>query len=343
MRVDPRRDHSFRVPRPDLSAKLATPNACTGCHDDKTAVWATSKVKEWFPDGRTGAPHYGETLHAGRARPGVSTAEKLIELALDKDQPAIARATALDLLRRSPALGALERISPLLKEESDLVRSAALRLFQNAPAALKAKTGLSLLDDPVKTVRLEAARLMIGIPLDGLSSEEKAAAHREIGMYQRSLFSRADFPETQMQIAGLAMVLRDFGTAQQALRTAVTMDPQLADAWLTLARIHVALHQPERARKTLEQAARNIPDNATVQFQLGALYSLARDHDRAIAALEKSLNLAGPSPALLDMLAVNHLASGNLEKARAHANELVSKYPAHRPSSLVRQLLQLPK
>jgi predicted CXXCH cytochrome family protein len=32
MDVDPRRDHSLRVPRPDLSVKLGTPNACTGCH-----------------------------------------------------------------------------------------------------------------------------------------------------------------------------------------------------------------------------------------------------------------------------------------------------------------------
>ncbi len=32
MLVDPRRDHSLRVPRPDLSVKLGTPNACTGCH-----------------------------------------------------------------------------------------------------------------------------------------------------------------------------------------------------------------------------------------------------------------------------------------------------------------------
>jgi tetratricopeptide (TPR) repeat protein len=32
MDVDPRRDHSMRVPRPDLSVKLGTPNSCTGCH-----------------------------------------------------------------------------------------------------------------------------------------------------------------------------------------------------------------------------------------------------------------------------------------------------------------------
>jgi predicted CXXCH cytochrome family protein len=32
MDVDPRRDHSLRVPRPDLSVQFGTPNACTGCH-----------------------------------------------------------------------------------------------------------------------------------------------------------------------------------------------------------------------------------------------------------------------------------------------------------------------
>ena len=32
MEVDARRDHSLRIPRPDLSVKLGTPNACTGCH-----------------------------------------------------------------------------------------------------------------------------------------------------------------------------------------------------------------------------------------------------------------------------------------------------------------------
>ncbi len=32
MAVDPRRDHSLRVPRPDLSVSIGTPNACSGCH-----------------------------------------------------------------------------------------------------------------------------------------------------------------------------------------------------------------------------------------------------------------------------------------------------------------------
>ena len=47
MDVDPRRDHSFRIPRPDLSVKLGTPNACTRCHiRDQSLPGAASGGRE---------------------------------------------------------------------------------------------------------------------------------------------------------------------------------------------------------------------------------------------------------------------------------------------------------
>ncbi len=51
MVVDARRDHSIRVPRPDLSVAIGTPNACTQCHTDRSAAWAASAVATWFPTG----------------------------------------------------------------------------------------------------------------------------------------------------------------------------------------------------------------------------------------------------------------------------------------------------
>ena len=41
---DWRADHSMRVPRPDLSQSLDTPNACNGCHKDKSNEWAAAAV-----------------------------------------------------------------------------------------------------------------------------------------------------------------------------------------------------------------------------------------------------------------------------------------------------------
>jgi HEAT repeat protein len=40
MEVHARRDHSIRVPRPDLSVQLGTPNACTACHLDQAKLKA---------------------------------------------------------------------------------------------------------------------------------------------------------------------------------------------------------------------------------------------------------------------------------------------------------------
>ena len=48
MEIDERRDHSLRVPRPDLSVSLGTPNACSSCHiedvitDDGNRIAAVS-------------------------------------------------------------------------------------------------------------------------------------------------------------------------------------------------------------------------------------------------------------------------------------------------------------
>ena len=46
MVVHDRRDHSMRVPRPDLSVSIGTPNACTQCHTDRSAEWAAKAVAE---------------------------------------------------------------------------------------------------------------------------------------------------------------------------------------------------------------------------------------------------------------------------------------------------------
>lgn len=98
MDVDPRRDHSLRVPRPDLSVSLGTPNACSGCHvedtlqsidpslhDDlseyadwlqlaeagneqvaeaieKTDAWCDAACEQWYGEDRKQPPHFAEPI-----------------------------------------------------------------------------------------------------------------------------------------------------------------------------------------------------------------------------------------------------------------------------------------
>ena len=70
MVVDPRHDHSFRIPRPDLSVKLGTPNACNDCHSDKSPQWAAAAVEQWFGPDRKGFQTYAAAFHAARTDAG---------------------------------------------------------------------------------------------------------------------------------------------------------------------------------------------------------------------------------------------------------------------------------
>ena len=132
MEVDDRRDHSIRVPRPDLSASIGTPNACTQCHADQTADWGAQRIAEWFPHGRQTRPHFGVALYAGRT--GAANAEPLLDaLIADQDQPAIARASALALLAPVATPASEAAVKAALADPNPLVRAAVPRALPAAP------------------------------------------------------------------------------------------------------------------------------------------------------------------------------------------------------------------
>src|SRR4030042_3607116 len=94
-RFDPR----FRIPRPDLSLRIGTPNGCHRCHQDRTDEWCEEQTTKWYGPG--GRHHYGTLIEAGRrGRPEAH--QELIRLAGDPLYPVIVRATALSLLRDYP-------------------------------------------------------------------------------------------------------------------------------------------------------------------------------------------------------------------------------------------------
>ena len=104
MVVDKRHDHSLRVPRPDISVKLGTPNACNNCHADKSAQWAADTIEQWHGPTRKGSQNYAEAFQASWTDRS-DAAALLAVVAASPTVPAIARASALSELhlRVSPA------------------------------------------------------------------------------------------------------------------------------------------------------------------------------------------------------------------------------------------------
>src|SRR5262249_49537616 len=132
MVIDQRHDHSFRVPRPDLSVKLATPNACSYCHTEKSNQWAADAIEGWFGPTRKGFQTYAEAFHA--ASTDRIAAEKLLAyVAGDDSSPNVARANALSELAPSvsPANADLARRG--LSDVDPTMRIGAMEMLAGIP------------------------------------------------------------------------------------------------------------------------------------------------------------------------------------------------------------------
>ena len=160
MVVDPRRDHSLRVPRPDQSVALGVPNACNACHVERDATWAAAAVRAWLGRDAAGFQTFAEDFAA--ADMGQAGADaRLSKLAFDTAQPPIVRASAL------ARLGTVGSVDPELARRAatdpvPLVRLAAVELAEALPPAARTRAFAPLLADPRLAIRIEAARVLAG-------------------------------------------------------------------------------------------------------------------------------------------------------------------------------------
>ncbi|WP_138469309.1 cytochrome c3 family protein [Poseidonocella sp. HB161398] len=267
---DWRADHSFRVPRPDLSAETGAPDACTSCHQDRDAAWAAAVLEDWFPDSTHRGPHYGQVLARGFADPGAAAAD-LARLARQADQPGIVRATALWLLGQGGAGPEADAVEALLADPDPLLRAAAIDAQRGADPQLAVQRIVGLLGDPVKTVRIAAAKALLGAPVARFPAQIAAELSRAQGEWQGAMASRLDFPETHLQLGGMALTMRNFPAAARAFAEVTALDPQHADAWVMQARIAAALGDGAGARQILGEAVAANPGNLALASMLAEL------------------------------------------------------------------------
>ncbi len=252
MGIDARRDHSFRVPRPDLSIETAAPNACNDCHLDRDATWAAAEVRQRFPDSDRRKPHFSQVIAKGRLD-AAAAARDLFEIARDEALPGIVRATALDLLEATGDPANAQRALALLQDLDPLVREAAAGLQRLLPAESRTEALAPALQDQRRAVRIAAARAMVGTPRAG-NPKLAAATAAAMAEWQESLMAKTDFPETHAALGGTWLVMNNTRGAERAFQEAVRLDPQMVAAWSILVRIRAALGDADGARQVLEQA-----------------------------------------------------------------------------------------
>ncbi|HUK20734.1 MAG TPA: tetratricopeptide repeat protein [Gemmatimonadales bacterium] len=315
MVVDPRRDHSFRIPRPDLSVKIGTPNACTGCHKEKTASWAAATVARWYGPARRHEPHYGEVIAAGRA--GKREAEpQLIALVRDSTVPGIVRATALELLR-GYGPEASQTMIAAVADADPLVRVAAVTGLDQATADEKLSVVPALLHDPIRAVRIEAARSLAGLVPDRLDSAGRAELAAGLAEYRQAQWYNSDVPGGNLNLAILETALQQFDSALIHYHTAIRLDPDFLPARVNLGNLYNQLGRNADAEREFREAVARAPQNGDLRYSLGLL--LAEEHrlPEAVEQLDRAAQLLPDRPRVQYNYALALQGTGKMKQAEA--------------------------
>ncbi len=184
MGVDPRHDHSMRIPRPDRTVSMGVPNACSGCHRESTAQWAADAVKRWYPQPKPGFQTFAEAFDAAdRGAPGAQRA--LLEVIRDRNQSGIARASAIVRLPRYLSPATLAAAVEALNDADVNVRMAAVRTIGTADPAVRLQHLPRMLGDRSRVVRMDAARVLAGETEQRLSPGDRARFDTRAGRIRR--------------------------------------------------------------------------------------------------------------------------------------------------------------
>jgi len=350
---DYRPDHSIRIPRPDLSVEIGTPNSCNRCHIDKTSEWSAEYTRKWY--GIKKKSHYGTTFSA--ARRGEPTAKTdLIHIVSDNLAPIIVRATALSLLNVYQGEEVTAIFRKALENDAPLIRRTAISYLPHLSLQKRIRLVGPLLSDPIKGVRGEAAMALAIVPANQLDERFRKPFEEALKEFKQILFYSADFAAARLNLGVLAnssgqtdkaelqflkaiAIDRDFyisranlavlysqqgknDLAEKQLRQALVLNPELYDVHYSLGLLLAENKQYKEALDHLEKAAAGMPNNSRVNYNYGQLLIFMKQYDRAEKALQKAVTLEPENMSYLTAVAKFYLSQQKYARAEIIAEQM---------------------
>ncbi len=364
---DYRRDHSFRIPRPDLTVTTGAPNACNDCHKDKSTAWSQGYILKWY--GERSRPHYGETF-AAAGRGDASVIPSLVLYSENELFPLMVRATAVHFLGRFNTPDGNRAVERALTDPASLVRHTAVMSYNPTDIASYEKLMMPRLNDPVKGVRAEAGIRLSEVREEQLSPAARKARRAALEEYREINLYNADFPGGLFNLGIMYANAGEYDKAEVAYSEALVVDDQFYMAKVNLATVcaqqgrydeagkllrellndHPELHELnsslamllaeqgryEESREYFLRAAELMPGQTRIFYNLGLLENRLGNKARAEEYLLKALQKEPGSFDYLYALSTFYLEHGNKEKAMTYARRMAERFPG---DPAVRQLI----
>lgn len=354
---DFRRDHSFRVPRPDLSVKYGTPNACAGCHK-KGDTWAWESFKKLY--GTVDSLHFSDKLIPGiTGQPNGHIG--LLELINDASEPEIVRASAVKAMAGYNSQNFLREYLKWLNDKSPIVRGATLDVLseQNNPDYLQ--YFIPLLKDPKRSVRIKSFYALGGMPESQIPSNYAEVYKRVKQEFETHLKTNSDFvggrvkeanyfikkgdiqrgiqgyesalkidninSQLRLTLANLYYNTQNYKKAEESFKAVIKQEPKFGLTYYSLGLMYAELNKVDEAIKQMEKANDLMSKNIRIYYNLSLLYDKNQSKEKAEQTLLKGLRIDEKNESLLYALAYHYYKNKQQEKAKNVAFKLVELYP----------------
>lgn len=292
MGVDARRDHSFRIPRPDLSVTLHTPNACNQCHSEQSAGWAVEQLRarKRTPKGSA----WAATLAAGRSgQQGADVA--LQQLAFDQSQPAIVRATAVSLLPGYFSPTTAQALQAIAQGDESLLSLGLVSQLQFIPEQYRAVFAVPLLYEPDAVTRALAASHLPLTSLPQFPEEVVKRYDQAIEDYERSQRFNADRPESLVNLAMLSARRQDNAAAVGYFQQAIARAPYFVPAWVNFADYYYRQGEEKHGQAILREGLTTVREKQPLHHALGLSLVRSGQREQALEHLRASAEGEGSS------------------------------------------------
>jgi predicted CXXCH cytochrome family protein len=314
MKVDPRRDHSFVIPRPDLSIAYGTPNACTTCHAAETNEWAAETMDEWYGTRWRERPTTAHTF-AGAAKNDPAAIEALRGLVADRDQMGIVKGSAIAEMGRIGGDAVIADVRTAAENADSLIRLGAAQAAGNLPPELRLDAIGRLLTDETRAVRVAAVAALGNAPTSDLLGDQRRNFDAALEDLRAYVEANADVAEAQNAYGLFLIGQRRADEAEASLRAAISLDSSLTGAHTNLAELYRTTGQNEKSESTYAEAIAISPEDPLLRYGHALAFIRAKDFTGAILELEASVRLAPANPQYRTTLAIALDSTGRPDDA----------------------------
>lgn len=224
------RDHSIGIPVPENTIRHDIPNACNLCHQDKNAEWALRQLTTWYGDkSRKNLIRRADAFT--QARKGDPAAiPALLQILSDPSGGPWIRANAAGYLgnfTNDPS--AYDSVLHSFSDAEPLVRATATIAIRPSAAQREALATelVTLLRDPIRTVRMNAAIAMVAMGVRSFPGEDGALYDRAKQLYRERAELNSDDAQQQLAAGKFFFLSGDMAAAVAAFRATLKLDPSI--------------------------------------------------------------------------------------------------------------------